>query len=79
MTDFDKTVYWKGRMNDTINRSFDEVMMLLKSVKENFLHVGADVKECEEGLKMIGDGFNKLKRVGDAIGEEKKHKKGDPA
>lgn len=82
MGEFNKEDYWKGRMNDTINRAFDEVMMLLKDVKRNFLHVGADMRECEEGLRMIGDGFNELKRSVDAIGEKKeevKHKKGDPA
>jgi len=79
MTDFDKEAYWKKRMNDTITRAFEETMMLLKEMKSNFLHVGADVKECEEGFTMIGDGFNELKRVVDAIGEKKKHKKGDPA
>ena len=82
MTDFDKTLYWKGRMNETITRAFDDVMLLLKDMKANFIHAGGDMRECEQGLMMIGDGFNELKRVVDAIGEEKvevRHKKGDPA
>ncbi|MEK7180316.1 MAG: hypothetical protein AAB706_02475 [Patescibacteria group bacterium] len=73
MNDFDKTAYWKGRMNKTISRAFNDFMYLFKDVKSNLIHVGVDIKECEHALRLIGNGFEELKWIIDSVGEKKKN------
>lgn len=68
MTDFDKTAYWKKRMNDWLNSGYNQLKITLEDIKDRAEWLGADPEELKEAFIEITNGFNSVKRVIDNIG-----------
>ena len=61
MSDFDKTTYWKKRINEQLMSLFNDVSRRLSSITDNMEHLGIPADEGKHAVKMIGNGFDELK------------------
>lgn len=75
MANFDKVKYWKTRMKEKIERSFQENILLFRDVRDSIKLFGDEPPEFVIIINQIARDYDELLLMVDRIGEVPKEKK----
>jgi len=64
---FDKLEYWKARIHDQLASLFDLTVPKLREIVDSQEHIGVKKEDVQKALKLIGDGFDMLRKLSDGV------------